>query len=217
MVEVTVGGAEYLRLFDIFWDWSVVVGVITFVWLLHHAFYYVAKDGEVPNIDDIKVGEFPKHYHNSWLEFSWTVVPLILIIYLAAISVAPTSVVWPDPDTVGEEGVDYYEIGVTGQQWFWIFDCNGYEADICDTGVHTDTGKDMLILKKDTTYRLNVTSNDVIHAPYIVQWGAKEDAVPGLHTSIWITPDQTGLFFIDCAEYCGDDHAYMTAILEVRE
>ena len=214
---MAVGGAPYLELFEIFWDWSVVVGIFTFGWLLHHSYYYRAKDGEVlANVDELKVGEFPKHYHNLKLELAWIIIPSILIVYLAWISIEPTSVVWPDPDTVGEEGVDYYEVGITGQQWFWDFDCRNLDVDICDTGVDPETGLTTLIVKKDTTYRFNTTSNDVIHSPYFVQWGAKEDSLPGLYTAIWVTPDITGEFFIDCAEFCGDDHAYMTAILEVH-
>ena len=66
-------------------------------------------------------------------------------------------------------------------------------------------------------YRIDLTSSDVTHSPFFVQWGAKEDAVPGLQTAIWLPIDLTGKFFIDCAEFCGDDHAYMTAILVVHE
>nr|AIF04982.1 cytochrome c oxidase polypeptide II (coxB) [uncultured marine group II/III euryarchaeote KM3_178_D06] len=213
---MAVGGDAYNELFVIFWDWSVVVGLITFGWLIHHSFVYRAKDGENVNVDDLKVGVFPKHNHNLTLEVTWFIIPAILIIYLTWISIAPVSEVWPDPDKVGVEGVDYYEVGITGQQWFWIFDCRDLDADLCDTGIDADTGLSTLIVKKDVIYRFNTTSNDVIHSPYFVQWGAKEDSIPGQYTAIWVTPDLTGKFFIDCAEFCGDDHAYMTAILEVH-
>jgi cytochrome c oxidase subunit 2 len=213
---MAVGGAAYNELFDVFWDWSIVVGVITFGWMIHHSFYYRSKSGEDVNVDDLEVGVFPKLYHNATLEWTWIIIPSILIIYLAWISIEPTSQVWPDPDTVGVEGEDYFEVMITGQQWFWIFDCVELDADICDTGVDPETGLTTLIVKKDLVYRFNTTSNDVIHSPFFVQWGAKEDAVPGLYTAIWVTPDMTGKFFIDCAEYCGDDHAYMTAILVVH-
>lgn len=216
-VAVAVGGEAYNELFDVFFLWSGVVGVIVFGWLIHHSFFYRSKDGEVPNIDDIAVGEFPKHFHNTKLEIAWVVLPSILIIYLTYISLGPASDVWEDPSVVGVEGVDYYEVGINGQQWFWEFDCRNLDADLCDVGVHDETGLTVLSVKKDVTYRFNLSSSDVTHSPYIIQWGAKEDSVPGIFTSMWVTPDITGEFFIDCAEFCGDDHAYMTAILEVHE
>ena len=216
-IVVAVGGDAYNELFDIFMMWSVVVGIIVFGWLLHHSFFYRSKEGETPNIDDITVGEFPKHYHNPTLEITWIIIPSILILYLTYISLGPASDVWEDPSVVGVEGVDYFEIGMSGSQWFWDFDCGNLNSDLCDVGVDDATGLSVLIVKKDVVYRFNITSTDVTHSPYFVQWGAKEDAVPGIYTSIWLTPDMTGKFFIDCAEYCGDDHAYMTAILEVHE
>ena len=216
-IGMAVGGEAYNELFAIFWGWSIVVGVIVFGWLLHHSFFYVSKDGEVPNIDDITVGEFPRHNDNFKLELAWIIVPTILILYLTYISLTPASDVWADPSSVGVEGEDYFEIGLTGKQWYWDFDCRDLSSDLCDVGVHNETGLTLLSLKKDIIYRFNITAEDVTHAPFVVQWGAKEDAVPGLYTSMWLTPDITGEFFIDCAEYCGDDHAYMTAILEVHE
>ncbi|MBT4058918.1 MAG: cytochrome c oxidase subunit II [Euryarchaeota archaeon] len=211
-----VGGAAYNELFDIFWGWSIVVGIIVFGWQLHHSFFYRSKDGEVPNVDALKVGEFPRHNDNLQLELTWIILPTLLILYLTFISLGPASDVWADPADVGVEGEDYFEIGMTGQQWFWDFDCRELSTDLCTTGVDEETGLTKLIVKKDVVYRFNLTSEDVIHAPFLVQWGAKEDAVPGLYTSMWVTPDMTGEFFIDCAEFCGDDHSYMTAILEVH-
>lgn len=214
---MAVGGAAYNELFDIFFGWSIVVGIIVFGWLLHHSFFYRAREGETPNVDALTVGEFPRHYHDTKLEVTWTILPTILIVYLTYVSLGPTSDVWEDPAAVGVEGEDYYEIGMVGQQWFWEFDCRGLSSDMCSVGVDDETGLVKLSVKKDAVYRFVLTSNDVTHSPYFVQWGAKEDAVPGIDTSIWLTPDMTGEFFIDCAEYCGDDHAYMTAILEVHE
>ncbi|MDP7311799.1 MAG: cytochrome c oxidase subunit II [Candidatus Thalassarchaeaceae archaeon] len=216
-IAVDVGGDAYNELFDIFFGWSIVVSVIVFGWLLHHSFFYRSKDGETPNIDDLVVGEFPRHYHNTSLEITWVIIPTILILYLTYISLGPVSDVWEDPNVVGVEGVDYFEIELTGSQWFWDFDCGNLDSDLCNVGVDDETGLSMLSVKKDVVYRFNITATDVTHSPYFIQWGAKEDAVPGIYTSIWLTPDITGEFFIDCAEYCGDDHAYMTAILEVHE
>ena len=71
-------------LFNVLWDeyilWSLLVGVITFGWLYHHSFAYRSTDGEkVANVDDLKVGVFPKHNDDLRLEVAWTVLPLSLI------------------------------------------------------------------------------------------------------------------------------------------
>ena len=44
--------------------WSILVGAISFGWLYHHTYYYRAKEGESPNIDNLEVGVFPKEYDN---------------------------------------------------------------------------------------------------------------------------------------------------------
>ena len=70
-------------LFDAIWDdymfWSILVGAFSFGWLYHHTYYYRAKEGESPNIDNLEVGVFPKEYDNFKLEVTWTVLPLSLI------------------------------------------------------------------------------------------------------------------------------------------
>ena len=67
-------------LFNVLWDeyilWSLLVGGITFGWLYHHSFAYRSTDGEsVANVDDLKVGVFPKHNDDLRLEVAWTVLP----------------------------------------------------------------------------------------------------------------------------------------------
>ena len=137
-------------LFNVLWDeyilWSLLVGVFTFGWLYHHSFSYRSTDGEnVPNVDELKVGVFPKHNDDMKLEVAWTVAPFLLIIYLTYISWAPLDHVWAaagsdargDECLLGESSnnifyadtgfVDsecYHVIEITGQQWFWSFECD---------------------------------------------------------------------------------------------
>ena len=244
------GGDIFQELYIEFMFWSILVGVITFAWMIHHSFTYRMSDHEMggkrrqlrsqldslrhemkragmdldfdieepddehalPNVDNIKVGVFPKENDNLKLELAWTIVPFILICYLCWISWAPTDAVWPS----AHELEDAHEVGVHGQQWFWDFDCKGLTSDLCDVGVDSDTGLTVLSLKQNEQYLLNLSAEDVIHAPKIVQYGLTEDAVPGMYTTIVFTPDETGKYFLDCAEYCGDNHAYMTAIIEIH-
>jgi cytochrome c oxidase subunit II len=62
---------------------------------------------------------------------------------------------------------------------------------------------------------LTISSKDVIHSFWVPEFGQKQDAVPGLHTTLHITPDRLGSYPVICVELCGLGHALMrsTAIV----
>jgi cytochrome c oxidase subunit 2 len=97
-------------------------------------------------------------------------------------------------------------IKVTGQQWFWTFE-------------HEDGTKEIsqLHLVKGKPYRFEVTSLDVIHAFNIPDFVTLIDAVPGRINTVWLVPDQSGEYLIQCREYCGFSHYQMRAKLIVEE
>jgi cytochrome c oxidase subunit 2 len=97
-------------------------------------------------------------------------------------------------------------VKVTGQQWFWTFE---HEDGTTELGE--------LHLVKDTPYRFEVTSLDVIHSFNTPDFAMMIDAVPGRINSIWYVPDQAGEFLIQCREYCGFSHYQMRANLFVEE
>jgi len=244
-----------------FWDlwdqfiwWSIIVGAITFGWMFHHSLFYRSKDGEkLPNPDEIEVGVFPKHYDNMTLEVTWTVIPTILIIWLAFIAWAPLNAVWAPPGEADvpdhwkiygsecEEGQGsyfdvenntancYHRMDIIGYQWYWEFDCLDLNESLCSVGFtninvneSTSQMKPVLTLKSGEVYFVNMTSEDlgpddpaVTHAPWFVDMGTKEDVQPGQITTLWLTPVQTGSTLLLCTEYCGMDHAYMIAQVDV--
>ena len=57
---MAVGGEAYNELFDIFFGWSIVVGIIVFTWLIHHSFFYRSKEGETPNVTVLLLENFLK-------------------------------------------------------------------------------------------------------------------------------------------------------------
>jgi cytochrome c oxidase subunit II len=97
-------------------------------------------------------------------------------------------------------------IRVTGQQWFWTFE-------------HEDGTRELgeVHLVKDTPYRFEITSLDVIHSFNTPDFAMTMDAVPGRITSFWVAPDQAGEFLIQCKEYCGFSHYQMRARMFVEE
>ncbi len=119
--------------------------------------------------------------------------------------------VWMGADSwVGEKHIDDVPkdaevIKVTAQQWFWTFE-------------HPDGTKEVgeLHLKAGKAYRFDVTSKDVIHAFYVINFEAGIDAVPGRINHTWFAPEKPGDYLIECREYCGLLHNQMRAHLIVE-
>ena len=229
-------------LYDAIWEdyiiWSLFVAAIAFGWLYHHSFFYRSNDGESPNVDNLEVGVFPIDYDNLRLEVAWVILPSLLIVWLTYISWAPLDAVWSQTGPDGYHGSEcsegessdnyvdddgyvysacYHEISIIGQQWFWNIDCEDLSEDLCSTDFATSGGetRPLLNLKVGETYLASLTSTDVTHAPKFNGFGMMEDVVPGQVTYLWLPAIEEGDSLMLCAEYCGDNHAYMTAQINV--
>ncbi len=233
------------RLWDEYMLWSILVGAVAFGWLYHHSFWFRSYDGEdPPNVDRLKVGVFPKHNDDMRLEVTWTILPFLLIVYLTYISWAPLDAVWTTADGGGhnyecdydnpsydgsnnqldmDTGIVtsdcYHIIEITAQQWFWTFDCLDLEADLCDIGmdsVEVYGSVPVVSLKEGETYLAVMESEDVTHAPWFLNLGMKEDVLQGQVTDLWLPVTESGDSMILCAEYCGDAHSVMAAVLSIH-
>ena len=207
------GGDVFWALFDEFNFWALIVLVIVLVWMFHHSLRYRSKDGSNNNVDNFIPGVFPKENDNMTMELTWTIIPFILIIYLTFIAWGPIDDLWTaDPDA--------HEVTITASQWNWNFDCGDLDADICEVSNIDVEGqtKPLLRLKAGESYMFNMTSVDVTHAPFFLDWGLKEDTQPGMITRLYHTPstDEIGSSLLMCTEYCGKDHGYMTAVVDVH-
>ena len=98
-----------------------------------------------------------------------------------------------------EYGEPALEVNITGYQWWW-----GFEYP--EEGIHT---ANELVFPAGKVVKLNLRSNDVIHSFWLPKLAGKTDLVPGQHNTMWIQADEPGYFWGQCAEYCGDSHAYM--------
>jgi cytochrome c oxidase subunit 2 len=97
-------------------------------------------------------------------------------------------------------------IKVIGAQWFWTFE-------------HEDGTREVreLHLVRGQPYKFEITSTDVIHAFNVPDFTLMLDAVPGKINTLWVVPDQSGEYLIQCREYCGFSHYQMRATLYVEE
>jgi cytochrome c oxidase subunit 2 len=105
----------------------------------------------------------------------------------------------------GNAGSNPLIVKVTAQQFAWSF-------------TYPDGNKyGFLTIPKGRHVKLDITSNDVIHSFWVPQLSQKQDAVPGQHNSLVITPTRTGTFPVICTELCGLGHAVMRSHVTILE
>ena len=160
--------------------------------------------------------------HNTPLEIAWTLVPvlILLVIGIFSLPILFRSQEMPsDPDVV---------IKAIGNQWYWSYEypsdqiafdslllekdkleAAGYTPDeyllAVDNAVVVPVGKKVL---------MQYTANDVIHSWAIPAFAIKQDAVPGRIAQAWFTVDKEGVYFGQCSELCGINHAYMPIVVK---
>ena len=197
--------------------WSIIVGVLVFVWMGYNLIVYKHKEGDPEHDDALKPGVFPHERGNVAIELSWTIAPLILVTWLTVISLAPLDYLWDVPD---EDETDL-TVDVVSGQWYWSFTYEeGYEVPENFNSCETMTpaminGMNCLEIPHGSIVRFNINAVDVLHAFYIVEIGVKQDAVPGVETLAWVdTGDvEPGEYNIYCTEFCGKSHSKMLATL----
>ena len=139
----------------------------------------------------------PIHGHTG-LEIVWTAIPAVLV---TAISVVSAIVLAKNDDA----GPNPLRIAVTAQQFAWKFEYPG-EAKVTSG---------QLVLPVDQPVKLTLRSVDVIHAFWVPEFGQKSDAVPGIETTLVITPTRVGEYAVVCTELCGLGHSTMRGSVRV--
>ena len=170
--------------------------------------------------------------HNSPLEVAWTIVPILILVFIGAFSLP----ILFKQQEIPEADVT---IKVTGYQWFWGYEYvdHGFEFESYMIGAgmgnlndeivaeleEAGYTRDEFLLATDTavvvpvgkTIVMQVTGADVIHSWTIPAFGVKQDAVPGRLAELWFEADTEGVYFGQCSELCGKDHAYMPITVKV--
>ena len=177
-----------------------------------------------------------KFTHNSPVEIAWTIIPIVILVFIGAFSL---------PVLFKQQEIPEGEINikVTGYQWFWGYEYtdhdfafDSYMIGAPATGGDnrltpeveqqlTEAGynRDEFLLATDTavvvpvgkTVVMTVTGADVIHAWTIPAFGVKQDAVPGRLAQLWFKAEKEGVYFGQCSELCGQAHAYMPITVKV--
>jgi cytochrome c oxidase subunit II len=180
---------EFDRIQAIYW-FATWMSVVIFAIVGAVVVYSVWK-WRVPPDDD---AEGPPIHGHTGLEIAWTAVPAILVIALGIVSAVVMS-------KNGDTKDDALQVRAIGQQFAWKFEY----PELGDFS----TGE--LVLPVDQQAQFTMEALDVIHSFWVPNLGQKMDAVPGIETTINVTPTRTGDFAVVCTELCGLGHATMRA------
>ncbi len=191
----------------------IIVTITVFVLLLMLYVMFRFKESSNPNPS--------KTAHNTILEVAWTVIPILILVAIAIPSFRLLNFQYSYPKAD-------LTLKATGHQWYWeheYLDNGGFKFE---TRMLDDSSRDELIAEGIPAPRLLAVDNEVvvpvnkvvnmlvtaapdgvIHDWTIPSFGSKVDAVPGRITSTWFKPTHEGIFYGQCSELCGKDHAFM--------
>lgn len=133
------------------------------------------------------------------LEIVWTVVPLLIAMYIFFRSAGVFMTMVTPPQ-------DALEINVVGKQWMWTIHHTTGQKEI--NYLHVPAGRPV---------RLTMTSQDVIHNFFVPAFRVKQDVLPGRYTTLWFQATMPGKYRLFCSEYCGTNHSSMIGWVEVME
>jgi cytochrome c oxidase subunit 2 len=217
------GGSPNANDINTLYVFVLAVAVIVFVGvegvLLYSMFKFKARKGAVP----------AQIRGNTRLEIGWTVGAAVILVVLATLTFVKLDAIRNPPDS-SPNGLQLADtskrlppsgkslnICVNGQQYIWRFT---YAAD-CRAGKNLGApfSYEEMVVPVDTTVTLDINAQDVAHSWWIPELGGKFDAVPGYTNHTWFkvpgnlinNPDHARIFFGQCAELCGRNHANMTA------
>ena len=143
--------------------------------------------------------------YNLPIEILYTIVPLIMILGLFWFTARDQS------ELLTVKNDQQHTVNVVGYRWSWGF--NYLDEDVYDTampvGEGVTTAPPTLVLPVDEKVRFELTSPDVIHSFWVVDFLFKMDLIPGKTNVFELTPDTLGTFAGKCAELCGVDHSRM--------
>ena len=178
LAEQTDALFHFINITSVILLFGITVAIILFAWK-----YRRQSDEDVT----------PVITHNSKLEITWSVIPLILVIIVFGWGFSGYMNLTTPPD-------DAYEIRVVGKSWLWEF--------------HYETGHvsvNELHFPAERPVKLVMSSDDVLHSFYIPDYRVKMDVLPNRYTSLWFEATETGESVIFCTEYCGTAHSNMLA------
>jgi cytochrome c oxidase subunit 2 len=160
--------------------------------------------------------------HNTLIEVAWTLIPVLILV---AIAVPSFRLLFLELDVPKAD----LTIKAVGKQWYWTYsypDNGKFEFDsllACDEARTKCNAPRLLsvdneiVVPVNKIVRVQTTGADVIHSFAVPAFGIKIDAIPGRLNETWFKAEKVGMYYGQCSELCGKDHAYMPIAVRVVE
>ena len=160
-----------------------------------------------------------KTTHNTLLEVAWTLVPVVILVAIAV----PSFKLLFLQQTIPPADLT---VKATGKQWYWsyAYPDSKFEFDsllACDPQrVKCEQPRllavdNEMVVPVNKVVRVQVIGAEVIHAFAVPSFGIKIDAVPGRLNETWFKATREGIYYGQCSELCGRDHAFMPIAVRV--
>jgi cytochrome c oxidase subunit 2 len=160
-----------------------------------------------------------KTTHNTLIEVAWTILPVLILVGIAVPSFRLLFVQLEIPKAD-------LTIKATGKQWFWTYaypDHGKFEFDslmVAEKDLKPGqprllTADNEMVVPVNKVVRVQTTGADVIHSFTVPSFGIKIDSIPGRLNETWFKATKEGMFYGQCSELCGKDHAYMPIAVRV--
>src|ERR1700730_1308623 len=161
-----------------------------------------------------------KTTHNTLIEVAWTLIPVLILV---GIAIPSFRLLFQELDIPKAD----LTIKATGKQWYWSYaypDNGKFEFDsllACDESRTKCQPPRLLSVDNEVVVpvnkivRIETTGADVIHSFAVPAFGIKIDAIPGRLNETWFQATKTGMYYGQCSELCGKDHAYMPIAVKV--
>ena len=209
---------EQIEWFERYTLWFIIPITLLVMFLLGYCIWrFRASANPVPS----------RTSHNTLIEVIWTVGPVVVLLALAI----PSFQLLTAQYTPGEEAK--LTIKATGNQWNWDYEYQvdeplSFNAALLADADRAAAGKEdravyprllavdnEVVVPVNTMVRVLVTAADVLHAFAMPAFGIKTDAVPGRINEVWFKANKEGLYYGQCSELCGKDHAFMPIAIRV--
>src|SRR6478672_8143998 len=146
--------------------------------------------------------------HNTLIEVAWTLIPVLILV---GIAVPSFRLLFQELDVPKAD----LTVKATGKQWYWSYaypDNGKFEFDslLAQDKQPRLLGVDNeMVVPVNKVVRIQTTGADVIHSFAVPAFGIKIDSVPGRLNETWFKATKLGMFYGQCSELCGKDHAFM--------
>jgi len=158
--------------------------------------------------------------HNTMLEVAWTGIPVVILV---AIAIPSFKLLFLQLNTPEAD----LTVKAIGKQWYWTYnypDNGKFEFDSLMVRDATKLRADQprllgvdneMVVPVNKIVRVLTIGNEVIHAFAVPSFGIKIDAIPGRINETWFKATREGIYYGQCSELCGKDHAFMPIAVRV--